>query len=980
MDIFGKERIAEIERRIQQKQSEVTALIAQAQVFVNYGRQQADELQSYNASLLDQDLAAIREVIESLPFETAAGWDDPRWNSWQPEAALDETRIRIGDLLDSRFVDTVITPAYAPFIGQNRTVIIRTSGATAARGAALLQSLVIRTALLFPHQTRYTLLDPAGNGINFPMQARLPLVRPHGADTRRELDDVIDDIRRILQTVLGPTIGSFELIPEEQRVNERYQFVFAADFPNQYSHAAIDALASVGNTGPKAGVYLFIHYNQDQPLPRGLTLDAFRNAYFIDLEEPQSLLGEPFVLPLSYRLRGHIEGEPQSSREEPFVLQSDRAPLPGLQDTLLTSLAQAKPPERIIDWDSVAGLPESKWWNGDATETIETPIGAFSNGTAMRLWFGVDQTGRACVHGVLGGMPGTGKSTLYHDIICGLSVRYSPSELRFYLIDGKYGVEFQPYRRLPHAEVVSLYTPPELARSVLADLKGEMDRRFELFGNSHVEGLGGYRRNGGAEETLPRIVLLVDEYQTLFEGDRDGSASSNLLEIARQGRAAGIHMFLGSQGFGTPGMLNRDRIFENVHLRVAMQMTGSAVQALTEFERGGKVMIATCDLPGKLVINDDTGRDPNSRAGKAALLRSDRRDEIVQRLQELEESLPITSLPQRVVFNGQEQPLLLDNPVFSTLLRRSAWPTPQELQEFARTPVADGGLGIATWFAAEHPTVVWLGQEFTVRGQAHVILRRSTAENITLVGSENATRFGMAASMLESLAINLNPDYLRFAIADRSIPDTPWSTILSNVADNVLRPAGFDVTFATESDEVLALLDRLCDELDRRQKLDERQRSVEPSLFVLLSDPDHVDALCRHSNSYGPSDSEHGKFLARIFIEGPRLGIHVILSFGSFAALEAVVDRQRGLPSFQHRIALQMSDQDAFKYTGRREPSELNVREKTPINAVYFNVRENSALRFKPYSIEPPRSSPEDTFDGQLNIIGAELTNRRTAP
>ena len=35
------------------------------------------------------------------------------------------------------------------------------------------------------------------------------------------------------------------------------------------------------------------------------------------------------------------------------------------------------------------------------------------------------------------------------------------------LVDGKFGTEFQPYAALPHAAVVSLNSPPDLARSVV---------------------------------------------------------------------------------------------------------------------------------------------------------------------------------------------------------------------------------------------------------------------------------------------------------------------------------------------------------------------------------------------------------------------------------------------------------------------------------------------------------------------------------
>ncbi|MBX2998820.1 MAG: hypothetical protein KF893_09950 [Caldilineaceae bacterium] len=223
--------------------------------------------------------------------------------------------------------------------------------------------------------------------------------------------------------------------------------------------------------------------------------------------------------------------------------------------------------------------------------------------------------------------------------IAGLTTRYSPDELRLYLIDGKDGVEFQPYRHLPHAEVVSLRSSPELSRSVLAELVEEKERRNDIFTRAGLRDFTEYRAKGQPLGALPRVLLLVDEYQELFEGDRDGVASGQLLQLAQQGRSAGIHMFLGSQHFGAVGMLNRQQVFDNFHLRCAMQMANDAVQALTEFGRKGKNLIAqTCDLPGKIVINDRSGDDSGNYAGKVAFLQSERLDALLQGLQEKSEA------------------------------------------------------------------------------------------------------------------------------------------------------------------------------------------------------------------------------------------------------------------------------------------------------------------------------------------------------
>src|SRR6185369_12667010 len=161
------------------------------------------------------------------------------------------------------------------------------------------------------------------------------------------LDQVIAEIHRIIETYLDASTTSFEAVPPEIRINERFQFVFAADFPNRYDRRAIEALQSIGNTGPVAGTYTFIHYNHNHELPRDMGMDGFKNAFVIDVGGN----GTMSSLRLSFN--------------------PDGVPVPELQQTIFHKLSVAKPPPRKIEWDSVVGLPDVEWWDKKATDIIE---------------------------------------------------------------------------------------------------------------------------------------------------------------------------------------------------------------------------------------------------------------------------------------------------------------------------------------------------------------------------------------------------------------------------------------------------------------------------------------------------------------------------------------------------------------------------------------------------------------------------------
>ncbi|HEY1015525.1 MAG TPA: FtsK/SpoIIIE domain-containing protein, partial [Herpetosiphonaceae bacterium] len=592
--------------------------------------------------------------------------------------------------------------------------------------------------------------------------------------------------------------------------------------------------------------------------------------------------------------------------------------------------------------------------------------------------FGEGPEGQPCAHGVLGAMTGSGKSSLYHTLILGLAVRYSPAELRMYLIDGKYGVEFKPYQHLPHAEVVSLRTSAELSRSVLGELSAEMTRRNELFARHGVAALPHYRAKGQPEGPLPRILLIADEYQQLFEHDRDGAGSALLAQLAAQGRSAGIHLLLASQRFGAAGMINQAGIFGNLHLRLAMQMAESDIRALTEFGQRGKALIlATCNLPGKIVLNERAGDENANLAGKAAYLPGEQRDRVIAELIELARGEPPERLPQRVIFNGTTQPDLLENPQLAALLAEDAWRGPAELELLARQPAGRHGWGVADWYAAEHPSVMWLGQEFNVRGQARLVLRRRVGEHVALVGANAAARYGMLAGMLASVAVACPPAAARFVIADRAIPGAAWSGVLAGVCDDLLRPAGFEVEFTQQEQAVPGLLAQLIDELERRSAAADDEAARRQSIYLILSDIDRIDALRRQADAYGMTESPAGEQLRRLYAEGAPVGIHLILSAGGARALAAVIDEKRGLPHFQHRVALQLSEDDSFAFVRSRRAALLQSDGPQPVCALYVDLSRDQPTRFKPYSIETDPDSPEGSLREQLRRIGARLRERK---
>jgi hypothetical protein len=236
--------------------------------------------------------------------------------------------------------------------------------------------------------------------------------------------------------------------------------------------------------------------------------------------------------------------------------------------------SDAAPPltlSQVLDSDpcwsasSETGLEIPFGWSRDARpdDTLEKRI--------VSLKFANDS-----VHGLLGGKTGSGKSVLLHDVIVAAAHRYSPDELSMYLIDLKQGVEFNVYERLPHTRVLAMGSEEEFTVNVLTALVAEMNRRNDLFNEQGVRNFESYRRLG--RQKLPRILLVIDEFQTLFDERGPGDplpreAVKELERVATKGRSAGVHMLLSTQSYTWEGgTWLSAKTQANATIRVAMQL------------------------------------------------------------------------------------------------------------------------------------------------------------------------------------------------------------------------------------------------------------------------------------------------------------------------------------------------------------------------------------------------------------------------
>lgn len=171
---------------------------------------------------------------------------------------------------------------------------------------------------------------------------------------------------------------------------------------------------------------------------------------------------------------------------------------------------------------------------------LEVPIGFGVEGKLITL----DMSNDSHAYLLVGGNPGTGKSVFLNGCIDCLS-QYSPEYVRFITIDMKLGVELGEWEDLPHAWLHA-YDPtkPEL-KHTLTMILAEIKRRMILFNEAGVKKLVNY--NKVAENPLPYLMLIVDEYAELKNSD-DGNDYEQLLKsILQIGRASGLRCIAATQ-------------------------------------------------------------------------------------------------------------------------------------------------------------------------------------------------------------------------------------------------------------------------------------------------------------------------------------------------------------------------------------------------------------------------------------------------
>jgi S-DNA-T family DNA segregation ATPase FtsK/SpoIIIE len=864
--------------------------------------------------------AAIMDAINQECRRLFPPWDDPAWQNWQPPAAVPaglpfgEMTIRPEDIPqaashDPRLQDAqpaaLVAPALLGF-PQRGSLLLKAEGDGRAEAVQLLQAVMLRALTAVPPgKVRFTIMDPVGLGESFAafthlndydeslLGSRIWTETPH---MEQRLADLTEHIENVLQKYLRNQFQTLEEYNAQAgEVAEPYRFLVVANFPAGFSVEAARRLVSIVSSGARCGVQTLIsvdsrleppHQFDPADLETGATVLTWKDGRF---HWQDDLFGR-------------------------FPLRLERPPAAAFCTALLQQVGEAaKAASRVeVPFQTVAP-PPAQWWTGDSRSGLRVPLGRA--GAVKKQYLHLGQG--TAQHALVAGKTGSGKSTLLHALITQLALTYSPDEVELYLVDFKKGVEFKTYasHELPHARVVAIESEREFGLSVLQRLDVELRRRGDRFRELGVHDLTACRQALG--RPLPRVLLIVDEFQEFFvEDDKIAQEAALLLDrLVRQGRAFGIHVLLGSQTLGGAYSLARATI-DQMAVRIALQCSEADGHLILSKDNSAARLLSR---PGEAIYNDANGLVEGNNLFQVVWLSDETREEYLRKIQELARARDARP-PAQIVFEGSAPGSLEKNPLLIQLLEASGPPAPK-----------------SAWSA-------WLGEPIAIKEPTAAVFRRQSGANLLLVGQHAEATVGILSGALLSLAAQLpspgtSPRFLWLGEPAQDVPAA--ENLLTRLAE--VTPGLRVVVWR----DLAAAIAELAEEVDRRHKVGEVEG---PPRFLFVYGLQRFRDLRRQEDDFGFSrrgeDKPHpSKLFATILRDGPAVGIFTLVWCDTLTNLNRAFDRQ-ALRELEMRVLFQMSASDSSTLIDSPAASKLGLS-----RALFCTEEQGRMEKFRPYGL-----------------------------
>ncbi len=222
------------------------------------------------------------------------------------------------------------------------------------------------------------------------------------------------------------------------------------------------------------------------------------------------------------------------------------------------------------------------------------------NGALLYLNLGAEFGGLSShePHSLVAGATGSGKSVLIQALLLDIAATNSKELAQIILIDPKMGVDYAPLADLPHMRD-EIVTTKEKAGEVLEALVQEMEDRYRAFAKARARDLPTYNSKVSAEERLPMVFLVHDEFADWMLDDAYKAAVGAAVQrLGVKARAAGIHLIFAAQRPDKDVMPMQLR--ENLGNRLILKVSSEATSKIALDRAGAELLLGRGHLAAKL--------------------------------------------------------------------------------------------------------------------------------------------------------------------------------------------------------------------------------------------------------------------------------------------------------------------------------------------------------------------------------------------
>ena len=705
------------------------------------------------------------------------------------------------------------------------------------------------------------------------------------------------EMESVMRNMYSGEMGKYSNLSDYNSNNTKsakpYNFIFIDDFPNSCTSMALDMLKPMITNGnaANAGIYLFINYSTTGSLPHHFDIDFFREHCSV--------------------VTSKANGETSLGSLDIFVSQIHsnivETNIPDTFDKIAELLNVEEEVKDRIPQNEFYNIPENEVWANSSISVSNIPVGISDAGDMVEVSFSQKDAQNAAI---VVGKSGFGKSKFLHSLILIAALRYSPDEMEMYLLDFS-GVEFNVYAEmhLPHARAIVPEAERELGYYLLREICQEGDRREKLCRENGVDNVEALRKIND-QLNIPRILVIIDEFQKLFEYRDDISKQSakDIEDIIRRFRKYSINIILSSQmAYDATQYLKVDQI--GVRIAFSCENRDARLVSMDYLNLNN----------GCFVYNGKTGDPKYNQTANTFYIEGVSKDNIggvAKAMNVINCAAEAHSFEPKnaYIFRGDILPQF--NPISLIKMEES----PKEVR-------------------------LYFGQSFAIReSDIYVPLVGNSEDNVMIIGGETIVSQEICMfTMMSAISTYKNRENVAFYVFNFLKSDNP----LYNYVEACKNIEDHDITFANKTINIVENLKHIYAEVERRGNEDYDGKMKDIYIFIYAME---LGQAFRPNRDGRVKPSEAMQLLSNILREGPLVHIHTILQIDNCRSVSQTCG-DGFVNYFNYRIVLQM-DPKSSRMIGCDASNLYNSQKQwTKYCGYYVDVKNDKQSKFRTYSL-----------------------------